>query len=234
LILREDTWEQGARLLILLDCGRSMASTDDDRSKLDHSLATALALLRLAAGRGDRVTLLAYSDRVERRVRVRAGASGIRQAYAELYDLEARLVESDHLDAVEQSLALEPRRAQAVLCTSVTDLAASERLQEAALRLQRRHETLLVNLEDPRIAARVRSRPQRVEEAFAKVAAMEIQLANRRLARRLAQRGVRTVTTPADRLAMDTLGAYLQAVGRATRPAGRVSPTQAKGLLARS
>ena len=212
LILREDTWEQGARLVILLDCGRSMASTDNDRSKLDHSLATALALLRVATGRGDRVTLIAYSDRIERRIRVAPGTAGIRQAYAELFDLPARLAESAHEEAVETALRLEPRRALAVLCTSVTDLAATERLQTTVRRLQKRHRTLLVNLEDPKVAARARSQPKLPEEAFAKVAAMEIQLANRRLGRHLGRAGVRTVTTAADQLTIETLDAYLTSV----------------------
>ncbi|HVS03184.1 MAG TPA: DUF58 domain-containing protein, partial [Thermoanaerobaculia bacterium] len=91
LIAREDTWERGAHLLVLLDCGRSMAGVDGSRSKLDHALATVLALVRVAVGRGDRVAVLAFADRVERRVRVH-GAAGVRGAYAGLYDLEARLV----------------------------------------------------------------------------------------------------------------------------------------------
>ncbi|MBZ0090502.1 MAG: DUF58 domain-containing protein, partial [Thermoanaerobaculia bacterium] len=224
LISREETWEQGARLVLLLDCGRSMASTDDDRSKLDHSLAAALALLRLANGRGDRVTVVAYSDRIERRIRVRPGVAGIRSAYQELFDLRARRVESDHILAVEAAVTLEPRRSVAVFCTSVTDLATSERLIDAIERLRRRHQTLLVNLEDPRVAARAASRPVLIEEAFAKISAMEIQLANRDLGRRLSGRGVTTVTTAADRLALETLDAYLGVMERSSRSrsAGRL------------
>jgi uncharacterized protein (DUF58 family) len=51
--------------------------------------------------------------------------------------------------------------------------------------------------------------PAGAREAFAQVAALGIALANRRLARRLRGAGVRVVTTPADRLALATLGAYL-------------------------
>jgi hypothetical protein len=46
---------------------------------------------------------------------------------------------------------------------------------------------------------------------------MEILLANRRLGRELGRAGVLTVSTPADRLALDALDAYLsffQAPGR--------------------
>ena len=217
LITREETWEQGASLVILLDAGRSMASVDDDRSKLDHALATSLALLRLALGRGDRVSLLAYSDRVERQVRVHPGREGPRRAYEELFDLEARFVEPAHDLAVESAFRLEPRRATTVLCTSVTDLGAVERLRTAVLALGRRYRSLLVNLEDPRVSELARGAPEDIPGAYAKTAAMEILLANRKLGRRLRRSGIFTVTTPADRLASETLQSYLEIVSRNRR-----------------
>jgi uncharacterized protein (DUF58 family) len=91
----------------------------------------------------------------------------------------------------------------------VVDLAAAELLREAAVRLERRFRVLLVNLEDPELARLARSPPANPREAFAQVAALGIALANRRLARRLRGAGVRVVTTPADRLALSTLSAYL-------------------------
>jgi uncharacterized protein (DUF58 family) len=220
LITREETWEQGAQLLILLDCGRAMSAIGEERSKLDHALATALALLRLAVGRGDRVGLLAFSDRVERRVAIGHGSvAAVRRAYGALYDLEARRVEPDFDLAVEQALAFSPRRGTSVLCTSVSDLATAERLQQAVLRLSRRSRALLVNLEDPQVASFAYGTPETIEQAYAKVAAMEILLANRRLGRRLRLAGVTTVTTPADLLTVETLDAYLalfQPPGRRT------------------
>jgi uncharacterized protein (DUF58 family) len=232
LIAREDTWERGTNLLILLDCGRAMASSDlvaEEpgatgalvRSKLDHSLAASLALLRLAVGRGDRVALLAFSDRVERRVRVHPGAGGAREAYAALFDLEARLAEPAFDLAVEQGLQLEPRRGVAVLFTSVVDLAAAERLHGAVRRLRRRHRVVLVNLEDPQVGRLAAGAPKTPAEAFAKAAAMEIQLANRRLARELGRAGIFAVSTAADRLALDALDAYLSVFARARQGSRR-------------
>jgi uncharacterized protein (DUF58 family) len=222
LVTREETWEQGTSLILLLDAGRSLASVDDDRSKLDHALATGLALLRVAVGRGDRVTVVAYSDRIERQVRVRSGRSGTREAYEALFDLEARAVESAHDLAVDAALRLEPRRATAVLCTSVTDLGAVERLRTAVESLGHRFRTLLVNLEDPQVSALAHDPPETVADAYAKVAAMEILLANRRLGRRLSRAGILTVTTRADRLALETLRTYLEMMGRGSAPGSRL------------
>jgi uncharacterized protein (DUF58 family) len=213
LISREDTWERGNRLVILLDCARAMATTEEVRTKLDHALAAALALVRVAAARGDRVSVVAFSDRIDRVVRVRSG--GAARAYRALYDVEARLVEPAYDLAGEQALRIEPRRGTVVMLTSVVDLAAAELLRDALRALGRRHRVVLVNLEDPELASLARNPPATVEEAFAKVSALEILLANRRLARELRRHGVRAATTGADRLAWQALDSYLGVSGRA-------------------
>jgi uncharacterized protein (DUF58 family) len=213
LISREDTWERGARVVIVVDCARGMTGFDGGRTKLDHALAAALALMRVAVGRGDRVSLVAFSDRIERSLRVRGSARGVSAAYAALFDLGARLAEPAYDVAGAHVTELEPRRATVVLLTSVVDLAAAELLQEALARLRRRHLPILVNLEDPEVSQLALGAPGTAPEAFAKVAALEILLANRRLATRLQRSGIRVATTAADQLAWRTLEAYLSVAG---------------------
>src|SRR6185295_6383633 len=190
--------------VIVLDCARGMTGFDGPdsawvpgasaRTKLDHALAAALALMRVAVGRGDRVSLVAFSDRLERSLRVRGSARGVSAAYAALFDLEARLAEPAYDLAIAHVTELEPRRATVVLLTSVVDLAAAELLQEALARLRRRHHPILVNLEDPEVSQIALSAPDSAPEAFAKVAALEILLANRRLAAQLQRAGIRVAT----------------------------------------
>jgi uncharacterized protein (DUF58 family) len=220
-VSREDTWERSARLVVLLDCARTMASLDGRRSKLDYALAAALALTRVAAARGDRVTLLAFADRVLRTVRVRSGGRGASQAYAALFDIEARLVEPAYDLAAEAVAGVESRSATIVLFTSVVDLAAAELLKESLLRLGRRHRALLVNLEDPELRALASAEPADPAAAFAQAATLEILLANRRLARHLRRGGVRVISSPADRLALEALEAYLAFYSRAGASAAR-------------
>ncbi|MEO6193115.1 MAG: DUF58 domain-containing protein [Thermoanaerobaculia bacterium] len=208
-VTREDTWERSARLVVLLDCARAMASMDGRRSKLDYAVAATLALTRVAAARGDQVTIVAFSDRVLRTVRVRSGGRGAALAYEALYDLEAQLAEPAYDLAAETTFEVEPRSATAVLFTSVVDLAAAELLRESLLRLGRRHRALLLNLEDPELRALATAAPATPVAAFAQVASLEIQLANRRLARHLRRGGIRVVNTPADRLALEALEGYL-------------------------
>jgi uncharacterized protein (DUF58 family) len=208
-VSREETWERSGRLIVLLDCARAMASMDGHRSKLDYAVAATLALTRVAAARGDQVTIVAFADRVLRTVRVRSGGRGASLAYEALFDVEAELVEPAYDLAAEAAFDVESRSATAVLFTSVVDLAAAELLRESLLRLGRRHRALLLNLEDPELRRLASVAPDTPAQAFAQVASLEMLLANRRLARHLRRGGVRVVNTPADRLALEALEAYL-------------------------
>jgi uncharacterized protein (DUF58 family) len=218
-VTREDTWERSARLIVLLDCARAMASMDGRRSKLDYALAATLALTRVAAARGDQVTIVAFAGRLLRTVRVRSGGRGAWAAYEALYDVEAELAEPAYDLAAEAAFGVEPRSATAVLFTSVVDLAATELLRESLLRLGRRHRALLLNLEDPELRALAADPPATPAAAFAQVASLGVQLANRRLSRHLRRGGVRVVNTPADRLALEALEAYLAIFRGAGAPA---------------
>jgi uncharacterized protein (DUF58 family) len=211
---REETWEKSARLVVLLDCGRAMASLDGARSKLDAALAAALALTRFASARGDRVLLAAFSDRMERVVRVRAGARGAAQAYSALYDLEPRMTESAYDVAAEAARDAEFRRSKVVLLTSLVDIAGAELLRESLFALRRHHRPLLVHLEDPEIHRLALAVPESAAGAYAKVSALEILLGNRQLAARLRRAGIDTVSTSADKLTLETLDIYVRAVAR--------------------
>lgn len=230
LLSREDTWERGTRLVILIDCARAMTSVEGARTKLDHALAAALALTRVAVGRGDRVTLVGFSDRIERVVRVRTGADALSLAYGALYDLAARLTEPAYDLAAETVSAMEPRRATVVMLTSIVDLAAAELLREALVGLRRKHRPVLVNLEDPDLVRLAMGVPQTVEEAFAKTAALEMLLANRRLARTLQRGGIAAVAAAADQLAWRTLETYLGVSRAANRTSRRPEPQRPSGL----
>ena len=212
LIAREDTWERGMRLVILLDCARAMTSIDGRTQQA-----------RPRAGRGagprprraqprrpchPRRLLRPHRAHPARRTRASRAAA---EAYAALYDLEARLTEPAYDLAVETVAAVEPRRSTVVLLTSVVDLAAAELLRTALLRLARKHRP------DPRQPRGSRPRPpgprdaRRTEEAFAKVSSLEMLLANRRLGRRLQRAGIAVAVAAADQLAWRTLESYLSA-----------------------
>lgn len=221
LVSRELTWERGGRLVILLDCARALAAQDAGRSKLDWALAASLALARVASGRGDQVLVAAFSNRILRAVKLAPGGAGVRELYRALFDVEAELVEPAYDLAAEWVLRGGGRRSTVVLFSSVVDLGAAELLREGLRRLELRHRPILVNLEDPELQALAFGPPEGVPGAFAKAAALGIVTENRRLARRLRRQGVRVLSVPSDRLALEAIDAYLATL--ASRGAGRIA-----------
>lgn len=214
LVTREDAWERGTPVVVLLDCGRAMSARADSLAKLDHSLAASLALTRLAAGRGDKVTIVAFSDRIERTVRVRPGQKGLASAYRQLYDLEPCARESLFDLATEHVLQMNLPRSTVLVMTSIVDLAIAELLLSSLEKLARRHRPLLINLEDPTIRQLAEEPPATVPEAYAKISSLEILLRNRQLTQQLRHQGTPAVTAPADQLALETLESYLDTLQR--------------------
>lgn len=212
LISREDSWERGERLVILLDCGRPMASVDEDRGKLDWALAATMALVRVAAARGDHVTVIAFSDRILRTVRVRPGTRGAASAYAALFDLQADLSESAYELAAGAVESLDSRRTVALLMTSVVDIAAADSVRDALGILRKRHRPILVNLEDPDLHRLGLSPAHTSLEAFARTGALGILAGNRKMATRLRHAGVSVASVSAKDLASQTLQLYLRRV----------------------
>jgi uncharacterized protein (DUF58 family) len=213
LISREDAWERGGRLAVLLDCGRPMASVDGDRGKLDWALAATMALVRVASGRGDQVTVIAFADRILRTVRVRPGARGAAAAYAALFDIEAELKESAYELAAEAVDSLDSPRTVALLMTSVVDIAAAESVRASLAMLKKRHRPILVNLEDPDLHRLGASEGRTTLDAFAKTGALGILAGNRRMAARLRHAGIAVASVSAKDLASETLQVYLQRAG---------------------
>ncbi len=210
LLTRESTHQAGARVLIMIDQSRAMLGFAGQLSKLDHSLAAALALARVAAGRGDRVTLLPFANRPGTPVRFGAHSRQWSAAFEQVYDLAARRVEPNYDLAASRVLELDTHGATVVLMTSLADLSVSEVLRQTVGHLARRHRVLVINLEDADLRRLSEEKPIDIEGAFAHTSALGIRIGNRNLARRMRRWGVDTVTSPADQLALEAVSRYLQ------------------------
>ena len=172
-----------------------------------------MALVRVASGRGDQVTVIAFADRILRTVRVRPGARGAAAAYAALFDIEAELKESAYELAAEAVDSLDSPRTVALLMTSVVDIAAAESVRASLAMLKKRHRPILVNLEDPDLHRLGASEGRTTLDAFAKTGALGILAGNRRMAARLRHAGIAVASVSAKDLASETLQVYLQRAG---------------------
>src|SRR4051794_11044498 len=94
-ITAEFETERSQNVLAVLDAGRLMATEVGGLTKLDLALNTSLLLAYVASLRGDRVGLLAFSDRVLAYLPPRRGRRAFLAMLATLYNLRAEPVEPD-------------------------------------------------------------------------------------------------------------------------------------------
>jgi len=208
-ITRENTWEQHQHILILLDCGRPMASLSGPYSKLDYAFSAVLALLRVIVAQQDSASLVLFSKDIRRVVRVDRRTRTFSQVFEQLYQEQADLEEPDYDATTSWCARRIPRRSLAIVCTSIQDLLSADHLAGALDGLARRHRPLLVNLEDPGLVNHAHSIPHTLLDAYAKVSAMSLVAANQRLTKRLRGRGIAVIATPASRLAIGMIQSYL-------------------------
>ncbi len=208
-VTRETRWEQHQRLVILVDCGRPMASLSGTMTKLDHTLAATIALLRVALAQEDEALLVLFGKEIRRVVHVSRRTRSFVPIFEAIYDEHATLDEPDYGAAIAWCAQQAPRRSLFMLCTSVLDLLAADQLAQALVGVAARHHTLLVNLEDPGLAGLALSMPETAPDAFAKAGALALVAANRELATRLAHRGVGTLSVPASQLTVGIIERYL-------------------------
>lgn len=209
-VTRETIWEQHQHVVVLLDAGRPMAARADHRSKLDHAIAAALALLRVAVRQNDAATLVLYSRELRRVVRVDKRTRSFRPAFEALHAEHADLQEPDLVPAVAWCARNLPRRSLVLVVTSVLDAQGADRLVRGLGGLAKRHRPVLVNLSDPGLVGIAKSIPDDLAGAAAKTSALTMLGRLKGLATTLRGRGVEVVEVPADRLAMGMIEAYFR------------------------
>ncbi len=213
-VTRENTWEQHQQVVILLDCGRSMASLAGPWTKLDHALSAVLALMRVVIAQQDSASLVLFSKEIRRVIVVNRRTRSFRRVFESLYEEQAELEEADYGAAAAWCAQNVPRRSLALVCTSILDLAGTEALGEALGLLALRHRPLLVNLEDPGLIEHLSARPNDLLGAFAKTSAMSISAANQLLSNRLRSRGIDLLSTNATGLTIGMIQTYLDQKAR--------------------
>jgi uncharacterized protein (DUF58 family) len=213
-VTRESQLDQHQRTVVLVDCGRPMATLSGAMTKLDHALSAVLALLRAVVASEDTATLVLFSKELRVVLTVDRHQKSFRSVFERIYAEAADTDEADYR-AVAQWAARQVReRALVVLCTSVIDPIGAERIQDAVAILARRHRPLLVDLQDPSLHELARSMPNDAAGAYAKVAAMGLVQGNRALARSLRAHGVDVLSVPASKLAVSLLQHYLDVKSR--------------------
>jgi len=128
-----------------------------------------------------------------------------------MYDLQARLVESDYRDAFAQTLGRFRRRALLVVLTELAPQAVTETLLPALPLVVRDHLVLIAGVRDPAVQRWASATPADASGAYRKAAAVAALEERRRVVARLRGLGATVVDAVPGRLGPELTDAYLRA-----------------------
>ncbi len=208
LIAREYEEEKDQRLLLVIDCGRRMASKDDDLSHFDHTLNAALLLAHVALRQGDAVGMLTMGG-VSRYLAPRKSVAAVHSLLNSVYDIEPTLAVPDYDRAARDVMRHMRRRALVIVLTNLRD-EDDETLLPALKLLGTRHLVVLASLREAILGRALSTRVDTFDRAVTHAAAAEYLALRERSFRRIAAAGVTALDVEPERLPIALVNRYLE------------------------
>jgi uncharacterized protein (DUF58 family) len=214
LISREFNVERNQNIVIMVDCGRFMRNETDGISYLDRALNSAIMLSYIALGQGDNVSLLAFSNKIERFIRPVRGKPGIQSILRSTYDIQASQNVSDYSLALEYLTTVQRKRALIVLITFVTDELQLRVIGESLRLRSLPYLPLCVLLQDVGLRQMADRIPESDLDAYHTAAAAQVLTGQSHEAASLREAGIMLIDTPPDLLTERLINEYLSIKAR--------------------
>lgn len=202
--------EIGQQVAILVDCGRLMGIQDEGSSRLDVSLEAALGFAAIALQRGDRVSFLAFSNKVLRWVPFGVGMKHLRKIVEESYDLEPSYVETDYLSAWEHLTEKLKQRTLIAIFTDMSNLSFSETMDQMIRLTKRKHLILSVSMQDPHMIERLKQLPTDEKTIYDRLVIEELMDERKTTLRKWASRHFVSLDVAPEQLASAVIYKYLE------------------------
>jgi uncharacterized protein (DUF58 family) len=212
LISREYEDEKDQRVLLVVDCGRRMASKDDSTedalSHFDHVLNSALLLAHVAARQGDAVGMMTMAG-ISRYVEPRKSVAAVNAILNQAYDIEPTLAVPDYHQAARDVMRNVRRRALVIVLTNLRD--EDDETLLPALRLMRtRHLVVMASLREAILGRALSARVDSFDRAVTHAAAADYLAGRERSFRRLDAAGVICLDVEPQSLAISLVNRYLE------------------------
>jgi uncharacterized protein (DUF58 family) len=209
LVTRLFQLERCQTIWLVLDAGRLMRARTGRLDKLDVAVNAALSLAEVALGSGDRVGLLAYGRKVEKRMMPHRGSLHLRQLIQQLAEVRVEGLEGDHLQAVSTLLSTQKRRSLVIWLTDFPETAMTPEVIDAASEATLRHLVLFVAIAQPDLVAAASSEPTSIREMYRTTAAQETLHRRELLLGKLRQRGALTLEVSSANASVALVNSYL-------------------------
>lgn len=209
LITREFNVERNQNIVLMVDCGRFMRTETDGISYLDRALNSAIMLSYIALGQGDNVSLMAFSNHIERFVRPVRGKPGIQDILRSTFDIQASTMAADYSLALEYLSMVQRKRALVIMITFVTDEVQLNIIGESLQLRSLPYLPMCVLLQDVGLREMADRIPETDLEAFHTSAAAQILTGQSQQVAKLREKGVMMVDTPPELLTERLINEYL-------------------------
>ncbi|MEM7455228.1 MAG: DUF58 domain-containing protein, partial [Planctomycetota bacterium] len=209
LISREFNVERNQNLVLMVDCGRFMRAETDGISYLDRALNAATMLSYIALGQGDNVSILAFSNKIERFIRPIRGKPGIQSILRSTYDIQASDQIADYSLAMEYLMKVQRRRALVILITFITDEVQLDAIGENLKLRSLPYLPMVVLLEDVGLRKMADRIPGTDLQAHYNSAAAQLLTGQSLKVASLRDSGILMIDTPPDLLTEKLINQYL-------------------------
>jgi len=147
------TWrpERDRQVIIVIDTGRSAAARVADETRLDTAIEAALLCAALASRAGDRVSMVAYDQRVRARVRGSGEATLLASIVDAMADVEPELLHTNWLAVPGLVREFTNQRSLVVVLTTADSTGSARDLLETLPQLTNRHLVVVASIEDPQL-----------------------------------------------------------------------------------
>jgi len=214
LVTREFNVERNQSLVLMVDCGRFMRTESGGISYLDQALNSAIMLSYIALGQGDNVSLMAFSNRIERFIRPVRGKPGIQTILRSTYDIQPSDKAADYNLAVEYLTTVQRKRALVVMITFVSDEIQLARIAESLRVRSLPYLPVCVLLQDTDLHEMAEAVPGSLLEAYHTSAAASILHGHSQQISALRESGVLVVGSSPGQLSEHLIHEYLRLKAR--------------------
>jgi len=214
LISRQYEAERSQNIMLLLDTGRNMLQSVQKMAKLDYVVNTALMLAYVAAASDDKVGLMAFDADIRAYLPPAKSKAQVYGILESVYNLEARMVETDYKAAFQNLSTRWRRRSLVVLFTDLVDPDSSVQMLDAVPMISDLHRVVCVTVSDPNILAAAKSVPTDSAGVYRKAVATQVLQERRAAITVLKRRGVWTIDSPPEELSADLINHYLDLKAR--------------------
>ena len=216
LISRQYEVEKSQNVIIAIDTGRTMLQPIGKMTKLDYVVNTALVLAYFAARSDDKVGLMVFDAETRAYMPPAKSRGQVSRITNELYNVNARMTESDYAAAFGDVATRWRRRSLFVLFTDLIDPDSSAGVLNAMSLLERQYKTIVVTISDPNLVQSAQLVPETEAEVYQKSVAMQALHDRRAAISVLKRKGIWTVDSPPAMLSADLINSYMEVKARAS------------------